>query len=175
MGNTGTSGIGLLVGQLVRIWCLFIKGDRAGRVEAEARPSKLATGTRLQASKRPKPSEAEAGPSEAEPGRARPSQAELGRAGLVVKVGEYIIILSRGPTASCLLVISWVIASSNTQKSAFFIATTFTIMSTKFSCSNCAPSGAAAVAWLRGPEMCLQCICCTAAMFVGIIPELKYN
>ena len=31
----------------------------------------------------------------------------------------------------CLLVISWVIAS-NTQRSAFFIATTFIIMSTKF-------------------------------------------
>ena len=40
---------------------------------AEARPSKLATGTRLQASKRPKLSEAEA-----EPGQTRPSWAELG-------------------------------------------------------------------------------------------------
>ena len=52
-----------------------------GRVEAEARPSKLATATRVRASKGPKPSEAEAGPSEAELGRARPSQAEPGRAG----------------------------------------------------------------------------------------------
>ena len=42
---------------------------------AEAWPSKLAPAPRVQASKRPKPSEAEAGP----------SQAELGRAGLVVK------------------------------------------------------------------------------------------
>ena len=46
---------------------------RPGRVEAEARSSKQATAARLQASNIPKPSEAEAGPSQAERGRARPS------------------------------------------------------------------------------------------------------
>ena len=114
---------------------------RPGRVEAESRPRpgranwQLARACRLvRDPSRVRPRPGRARPSQAEPGRSRPSQAELGRAGpswAGGKVGEYIIILSRGPTASCLLVISWVIAS-NTQRSAFFIATTFTIISTKF-------------------------------------------
>ena len=59
---------------------------RPSRGQAEARPSKLTTATRVQTSERPKPSEAEAGP----------SQAELGRAGLVVSLREYKVKF-RGP------------------------------------------------------------------------------
>ena len=87
---------------------MALLGDRAGRRPGlglarlgQARPSKLTTATRVQASERPKPSEAEAGP----------SQAELGRAGLVVSLGEYKVKF-RGPEVLSAGHFLWSLATS---------------------------------------------------------------